>query len=98
MRCYHLHLTQYVYSVKVPGTGGRLRKTRSINQWSWEIKGRTRYSYHTNNCGEGIFEYDSKTCETRQLTGTCQFTIAGYTASGARAKINRWIEQHMMED
>lgn len=48
-------------------------------------------NYFTNTAGEGIF-----TCKEngsiKQITGTCQFCLTGYSVSGARKKIKRWFE------
>jgi hypothetical protein len=46
--------------------------------------------YRTNYEGDGLFVYDGS---GKQLTGTCQFSLAGCKTDGARRKrIVRWFE------
>lgn len=48
-------------------------------------------NYFTNTAGEGIFTYEENG-NLKQITGTCQFCLNGYSVSGARKKIKRWFE------
>lgn len=47
--------------------------------------------YFTNTAGEGIFTYEENG-NLKQIIGTCQFSLTGYSVSGARKKIKRWFE------
>ena len=47
--------------------------------------------YFTNTSGKGIFYYEENG-NLKQITGTCQFSLTGYSLSGARKKIKRWFE------
>lgn len=62
----------------------------SDGSWTWHLDGDERHCYYTNRMGEGIFTQDLETGNTRQLTGTCQFS-APETVSGMRRKLNRWF-------
>lgn len=43
--------------------------------------------YHTNNLGKGLWR------GTKQILGTCQFSVAGCkTEKAAKAKIRRWVK------
>ena len=69
--------------------------------WSWTEVDEfgDAVDYRTNSDGQGIWAYvDSGTrmlpdyepvMEWRQQVGTCQFSLRGYSASGARKKIVR---------
>ncbi len=57
------------------------------NQWFWHNKNDDRGVYYTDKSGEGIFFQSSKTGNTKQIIGTCQF-CACRTASGMRRKLN----------
>lgn len=68
------------------------------NQWFWGFKG-DKNAYYTNSSGEGIFKQKSiretnwaNECDEKQITGTCQFSLSGYTLSGARKKLNRCFD------
>lgn len=62
-------------------------------QWFWRVINPDGSEdpgvYYTNRMGEGIFYQDDKTCRTRQITGTCQFS-ACETASGTRRNLMRY--------
>lgn len=56
-------------------------------KWTVEYAdGRTR-DYRTNQYGDGVFDITNGDC--RQITGTCDFSLAGYSVSGIRKKLNR---------
>lgn len=64
-------------------------------RWFWRLVTDGREdpgTYFTNRMGEGIFYQDDKTCNVRQLTGTCQFS-ACETASGTRRKLMRYYNE-----
>lgn len=50
---------------------------------------RTR-EYRTNQYGEGIFDITNGDC--RQINGTLDFSLAGYSESGIRKKLKRIYE------
>ncbi|MFV0616883.1 hypothetical protein ACE418_03100 [Megasphaera sp. WILCCON 0056] len=52
-------------------------------QWSW-WNSDDKY-YCTNSMGEGVFEIARG--NRKQLTGTCQFSVAGLKDSSAKKKI-----------
>lgn len=58
------------------------------NEWTWWISGEDK-CYYTNRMGQGIFVQDITTGQTRQLVGTCQFSVSGL--KDPRAKIRRWM-------
>ena len=49
--------------------------------------------YRTNEAGEGLF-YDEPFWYTKQILGTCQFSLRQKTLSGIRKAINRYFETH----
>lgn len=56
---------------------------------SWTVEywyGNTR-EYRTNQFGDGVFDITNGDC--RQITGICDFSLAGYSVSGIRKKLNR---------
>ena len=61
-------------------------------RWSWTSWDGTQY--HTDKYGEGVWKVIDNAHEYghKQVKGTCQFTLAGYTMDGARKKINRELE------
>ena len=46
-------------------------------------------TYYTNSDGEGIFLFNRKTWQERQLVGTCQFSV--YGLKNPHSKIRRWM-------
>jgi hypothetical protein len=60
----------------------------SEGQFRWE-RPETGGWYYTNKDGEGIFYHNDATGTYNQETGTCQFSLSGYSLSGARKKLNR---------
>ena len=69
------------------------------NQWFWtyvDDEG-SETQYRTNSYGEGMWEYvktgtwmvqkKQHLWEWKQITGTCQFSLRGYSLSGARKKL-----------
>jgi hypothetical protein len=59
---------------------------RDGNKWFWEFADET---YCTDARGEGIWMWRPDGT-WQQLVGTCQFSLYGYSVSGARKKINRY--------
>ena len=59
---------------------------RYEDEWLWDFDGET---YCTNALGEGIWKWKPDGT-WQQLVGTCQFSLYGYSGSGARKKINRY--------
>lgn len=55
--------------------------------WTWEISNQPGRIFYTNNNGEGIWEDWGK--GEQQIVGICEFSLKGYSLSGARKKINR---------
>ena len=62
-------------------------------QWFWHNANDDRGVYYTDSNGEGIFFQSSKTGNTKQITGTCQFK-ACQTASGMRRKLNGMFDEY----
>jgi hypothetical protein len=67
--------------------------------WYWSFEDEPKVSYFTNNNGEGIFRQKTvretnfaNECDIKQKTGICQFSLKGYSISGARKKLNRYYE------
>lgn len=69
--------------------------------WHYDDDDERNYSYFTNDAGQGIFRQkniretnDANECDVEQLVGTAQFSLSGYSLSGARSKLNRhdWNE------
>lgn len=60
------------------------------NQWFFENSNNPRGTYYTNRNGEGLFFQSSRTGETKQIIGTCQFS-ACETSSGMRKKIAKTL-------
>lgn len=73
-----------------------LNSTYNGTKWTWtlagdeEHDGEPRYIYHTDSAGEGMFYYDRKRGEDKQIEGTCQF-FACRTASGMRRKLEKYF-------
>jgi len=73
-----------------------LNSTYEGTKWTWTLEGSEdyngdpRYIYHTNSAGEGMFRYDRKRGEDKQLEGICQF-FACRTASGMRRKLEKYF-------
>lgn len=71
-------------------------------RWTWtiaggeEYDGDPRYIYHTDNDGDGMFRYDRKRDEDKQIEGLCQFT-ACQTASGMRRKLEKYFADRDFE-
>jgi hypothetical protein len=66
-------------------------KKHNDGMWTWR-KDDEDGCYYTNENGEGIFFQDGRNGSSRQIIGNCQFSLSGYTLSGARKKINRFFE------
>lgn len=78
--------TKSTYSILgIPCHGVRWRWTFADSE---EYDGEPRYIWHTNDAGEGIFVYDRKRGDDKQIRGTCDF-CACQTVSGMRRKLNR---------
>jgi hypothetical protein len=67
------------------------------NQWSWRVRG-SKFLYYTNLSGYGLFTQKTvretnyaNECDEKQIEGTCQFSLSGYSMSGARKKINNYF-------
>ena len=76
-----------------------LNLKKDERQWYWTVEDTdywseetTRTDYFTDKEGDGIFEIYKGA--RHQITGTCQFTLDGYSMSGARKKIKRWFVGH----
>ena len=65
----------------------------TVKKAVWSFDNNARYYYATDNCGEGIFMYDRSAGNSKQLTGTCQFSVYKMKPNSARAKINKWFKQ-----
>jgi hypothetical protein len=72
---------------------------KNENYWSWSFEEEPNYRYFTNDDGAGIFSQKIKRetnyaneCDVKQLEGTSQFSLRGYSLSGARKKLNRYYE------
>lgn len=76
----------------------KIKKLHRIEkQWFWHYDDdeERNYSYFTNGNGQGIFrQKNGWVANVEQLVGSCQFSLSGYSASGARKKLNRhdWNE------
>jgi hypothetical protein len=64
--------------------------------WSWEYENEPHVLYFTNDKGQGVFRQkyvrttnQANECDKKQIVGTSQFSLSGYSMSGARAKINK---------
>ena len=84
-----------------------LRKESDSFRWTWTvIDSDVIHEYRTNAYGEGLWVYAPNGCvwvengkstpvfEWRQIEGTCQFSLKGYTISGARRKLLRKFTQN----
>ena len=60
--------------------------------WHYDDDDERNYSYFTNDAGQGIFRQkivcNANDCLVEQLVGTAQFSLSGYSMSGARKKLN----------
>lgn len=65
---------------------------RDGNAYTWRNGNNSRGVYYTNGCGEGVFYQSDRTGQTKQLVGTCQFSVC-QTVSGTRQKINRLFDE-----
>lgn len=68
----------------------RIKYEHDGNEWSWQVEG-SDYCYYTDKRGDGVFVRDLKTGNTKQIVGTCQFSVAGL--KDPRAKIRRWMNE-----
>ena len=66
--------------------------------WSWEFESEPNVVYFTNDSGDGIFNQktvretnQANECDVKQITGTGQFNLSGYTKDGARRKLNKYF-------
>lgn len=64
-------------------------------QWSWTIDGLMNYNgdYCTNQSGDGLFADKSPGWTAHQITGTCQFSLAGCTKPTARQRIRKYFAE-----
>lgn len=69
-----------------------LNEDGTVKSATWREDGDERYCYATNSYGDGVFKYDDYNAGSRQLTGTCQFSIYGLTKSSARRKIRSFMK------
>lgn len=60
-------------------------------RWSWQMEYENIY-YETGKDGDGIWMYNVRTNERKQIAGTCQFS-ACQTASGMRRKLERYFSE-----
>ncbi len=68
----------------------RIKYQHDGNEWGWRVEGSPIY-YCTNGMGDGIFTQDDRTGETKQIVGTCQFSVRGL--KNPRAKIRKWMQE-----
>ncbi len=61
-------------------------------QWTWWIGGEREHYYRTNEIGQGLFQVSDATLDVQQLTGTCQFSLAGCSKHAAYMRIKRYWE------
>ena len=61
-------------------------------QWFWRTNGDSLGVYYTDRNGEGIFFQSDRTAQTKQITGTAQFSACA-TASGTRRKLNKIFDE-----
>lgn len=68
----------------------RIHYKHDGNEWIWWVDdGIYTTCYYTDKNGYGIFAQDRRNGQTRQIVGTCQFSVAGL--KDPRAKIRRWM-------
>ena len=60
--------------------------------YTWRNGNESRGTYYTDKNGQGIFFQSDRTGQTKQITGTCQFS-ACQTASGTRRKLNKLFDE-----
>ena len=64
---------------------------REENQWFWRTAD-DRGVYYTDKNGQGIFFQADRNGETKQITGTCQFSACA-SESGTRRKLNKIFDE-----
>ena len=74
-------------------------------QWYWDYVNEydERRECRTDSAGDGIWEYaktggrwmpeNKPVYEWKQIVGSCQFSLSGYSISGARKKLNRYYKE-----
>lgn len=67
----------------------RIKYDHDGNEWFWRVEG-SAYHFYTDRKGCGVFVQDIRTGNTKQLVGTCQFSVSGL--KDPRAKIRRWMD------
>lgn len=73
--------------------------SRSEDRYDWSFTvienswtGHHESHYHTNNNGDGLFVTDYQG-NSKQLVGTCDFTLHGCSKSAAYNRIKRFFEK-----
>lgn len=61
-------------------------------RWSWQFEGDDDVFYETGKDGDGIWMYNVRKNDRKQIAGTCQFT-ACQTASGMRRKLEKYFSE-----
>lgn len=89
-KVYDLHREETEYKIGLPArfNDHRYDMTRKGYRYSWRVEGNDGRLFSTGSDGCGLFCYNERTGEMKQLIGTCDFSLPP-SLSGARKKLNR---------